>query len=697
MPLPLLREELRIQEAGQEWDGSPCWLIHDPAANRFHRIGWLEFEFLARWETNDVNELLNQVRTETALRPSEEDFSRFLFFLEQNFLIRSSSPQGSLRLSSRAKSKKQSVDQWLVHNYLFFRIPLLKPDALLARIMPLAAPLLTIQATVLFFIISLAGLFLAARQWDVFTASFANTLTPTGFLGYFIAMAIAKCCHELGHALLAKKAGLRVPRIGIAFLVMFPVLYTDLGEGWLLNDHRKRLLISAGGMLAEAFLAAVSLLMWGILGDGALRDSFYVMAVVSLIRSLLINVSPFMRFDGYYLISDYLNIPNLQQRAFDYTRFLIRRLVLGSCETAPECLPPRLALFFSLYSVTTWIYRLVVFLGIAFAVYHYFFKTLGIILMVVEVVYFIVFPVVRELLSWRKLMPQLSSVRLATISASLLLLISLLLVPWRGEVTLPAILVARVKQPIFAPFAARVTAVPTVGQEVKSGQRLFLLDADEARFQSRLAQMQAAELRDRLRRLPVDAKGREQAAVWREEALEREQAARSQLAELKRLELKAEFDGVLADFDDGVLPGSYVTPNTLLGIVIDYDSTEIEAFAEETAFTRIKTGSTVRFYSNSTGFKGLRGRVHSIDSTRLNVLPTPSLADRHGGVIATQPSSGERLVPRDSLYRIRIKLDGQVRFSRLEPGTVAVEVEPESLAGRLIRRVASVFVRESGF
>ncbi|PKO58599.1 MAG: hypothetical protein CVU24_16880, partial [Betaproteobacteria bacterium HGW-Betaproteobacteria-18] len=313
MPLPELREELRIEETANDWDGSPCWLIHDLPAHRFHRIGWLEFEILVRWGLGDPEQIIANIRRETTLNPTEEELRDLLIFLEQHNLLRITSFEASAKLSARKKSGIKSPQQWLLHNYLFFRIPLLKPDKFLNRLMPYAAPLLTRNALILFAAIFVVGLYLAARQWDIFAGNFVNTLTPSGYISYIIAIIMAKCVHELGHALIAKKAGIRVPRMGVAFLVMFPVLYTDLGEGWLLHDHRLRRLVSAGGMLAEGALAATALFMWGMLPDGAFRDACYILAVVSVGRSILINVSPFMRFDGYYLLSDHFNIPNLQQ------------------------------------------------------------------------------------------------------------------------------------------------------------------------------------------------------------------------------------------------------------------------------------------------------------------------------------------------------------------------------------------------
>lgn len=697
MQFPKLREELLLHEAGYDWDGSPCWLIHDPTANRFHRIGWLEFELLSRCTISDPHVILQQIHAETTLRPTEEDLESFILFLEHNQLVQTHTADKSARLSARTKAGRLSLHQWLLHNYLFFRIPLLKPDRFLEYITPLLSPLLNKNAVFMIAVLGTAGLYLAARQWEVFTGSFVNTLTPAGFFSYIIAITLAKCCHELGHAVAAKKAGLRVPRIGIAFMVMFPVLYTDLGEGWILHNYRHRRLISAAGILAEGAIAAISLFLWGISGNGAVRDAMYILAVVSLSRSLLINISPFMRFDGYYILSDHFNLPNLQQRAFVYTRYLLRQYIFGRSEEAPEYIPQRIIIFFTVYSLATWLYRLVIFFGIALTVYHFFFKSLGILLMLVELLYFIAFPIMKELQTWRTHMNHVSFTRKAAITGIAALFVLLLLIPWKSHLTLPALLTVTSKQPIYAPFAARIAKNTVSGKEVKKGELLFLLDADETRFQVRMASMQASELRDRLRRLPANQKGREQAHIWHEEALEREQAARSQSAELHRLELRAETAGIVMDADEGIHVGSYVTPQTLLAIVVDPSQSEVEAFADETEASRIKSGAKISFRSSTDLYTSLQGHVLSVDPSRLGSLPTPALADRHGGTIATTPTDTDRLIPRDSLYRVRIKLDSDEHVFQLKTGTVSIEVAPESLAKRLLRNMLSVIIRESSF
>ena len=143
---------------------------------------------------------------------------------------------------------------------------------------------------------------------------------------YLITLVFVKSLHELGHAFVSKYFGCRVSSIGIAFLVFFPFLYTDTSDAWRLRDHKDRLLINFAGILTELHLALISTFLWAILPDGGLKSVTFFIATTSWISSLAINVSPFMRFDGYYVFSDWLKAENLQPRSFALARWQLREI-----------------------------------------------------------------------------------------------------------------------------------------------------------------------------------------------------------------------------------------------------------------------------------------------------------------------------------------------------------------------------------
>ena len=171
---------------------------------------------------------------------------------------------------------------------------------------------------------ALVALFLVSREWESYTHSLIEMLTLDGLLWMGVALSATKVLHELGHGLAARRFGCRVPSMGVAFLVLWPVLWTDTTEAWRLVRRRDRLLIDASGMLAEISVAVLATIAWAVLPDGHARNAAFTLSSSTWLLTLLVNTSPLMRFDGYYLLSDLLDIPNLQDRAFRLTRWRIR-------------------------------------------------------------------------------------------------------------------------------------------------------------------------------------------------------------------------------------------------------------------------------------------------------------------------------------------------------------------------------------
>jgi putative peptide zinc metalloprotease protein len=174
--------------------------------------------------------------------------------------------------------------------------------------------------------------FLVSRDWQRFVGTFPH-LFSLGALAFGVALFFAKFCHEFGHAFMAKRAGCRVQSMGVAFMVLLPMFYTDVSDAWRVNDRRARLLIGAGGVLAELLLACIALLVWSLLPDGPARTAAFMLASATWITTLVVNLNPFMRFDGYFLLSDLWEVDNLQGRAFAF--------VAGACASGCSAMANR--------------------------------------------------------------------------------------------------------------------------------------------------------------------------------------------------------------------------------------------------------------------------------------------------------------------------------------------------------------------
>ena len=257
-------------------------------------------------------------------------------FLRRNFLVDRSEPGAARMLLDAKAGSKTHWASWLLHRYLFFRVPLVKPQRFLSIVEPLLAPVYSPIGRGVLLVLVLAGIYLVGRQWDAFVATFAAFGTWEGKAMLVAAILVSKILHELGHAVTLHRHGGRVPTMGVAFLVLFPVLYTDTSDCWRLRGRDARLAVGAGGILAELSLAAIALFLWSFAPEGAMRAALFVLAGTVWIGTLAINLNPFLRFDGYYLLSDWLDVANLQDRAFALARWRMREFLFGLGLPAPE-------------------------------------------------------------------------------------------------------------------------------------------------------------------------------------------------------------------------------------------------------------------------------------------------------------------------------------------------------------------------
>jgi putative peptide zinc metalloprotease protein len=694
--LPPLREDLRLENASANRDGSPSWMIHDPARNRFFRIGWLEFELLARWDMRDAQALVSRVRSETPLNPDANDVAALVLFLEHHQLLHATSARDTARLATQHRLSDLGVWHHLLHGYLFFRIPLVRPQHFLEATLPYVSFLVRPIAVALIALAGLLGMVLAARQWDAFTLTLGASLTPSGLIGYLAALAIAKSVHELAHAYVATRYGVRVAHMGIAFVVLWPMLYTDTAESWKLSDPRQRLAIAGAGIGAEIALAALATLGWSIVPEGALRDALFFVATTSWVISVGINASPFMRFDGYFLLADALDMPNLHERASALARGLLRRQLLGWNEPDPESFPNRLRAFLILFALVTWVVRLGIFIAIALAVYHFFFKLAGIVLLAVELGWFVARPVLAELQVWHT--RRAETTRRAKLGWFLFVVVMLVLlaVPWRGRIDGPAWARAASQHVLYSPLPGRLVTAPPSEGNVAAGTALFVIDSPDLRSREGRARIAAETLASLLARLPGMPEEQQRRAVIAEQFARELAEATAQMAERERLAIRAPITGVLLDVDPALAEGTWVRPTQPLGIVIDPAAWVADVYVSERDLDRIRVGSRGRFFPRGDELAPISGTVEEIDATRTVSLPTPALAAAHGGPIATS-GDAERPSPKAALYRVRLKLDRPPARAIATLGSGVIDGEPRSFLWEALRYTAAVLIRESGF
>ncbi|MCG2584461.1 HlyD family efflux transporter periplasmic adaptor subunit [Massilia sp. TS11] len=697
--LPRLREDLSLYPAAPAIDGSPAWHLGDPAANKFYQLGWAAFEILTRWELGRASAIVAAVNRDTTLDIESEEVEQVLLFLRQHNLLEARTAADSAQLNAVVQARKMHWATWLVKNYLFFRVPLVRPMAFLDRFLHLTDIFWNRRFWMGLGAFALFSLYLVARQWDAFIHSFSGYQGWEMLLSFGVALSLAKVVHELGHAFAARHHGCKVPSIGVAFLVMWPVLYTDTNEVWKLPSKTARLQIGIAGIASELMLAVFATFLWVMLPEGGLRASVFFLATSSWVMTLALNISPFMRFDGYFLLADFLGMPNLHTRAFAFGRWWLREKLFDLGLPPPEVAPPSRVRVLIGFALATWVYRLVVFLSIAFLVYHAFFKLLGIVLLLVELGYFIVLPFAKEFQAWWQLRQQMHWNRASKRSAVLAAILVLgIILPWQFELTAPAVIAPEREQTLFAPAAARVESVAPRAASVKAGEVLAVLDSPDLDY--RIAQARVAELDLRLRvqqqNFSADLLGQGSALQnhWQEAKANLD----GLLEEQTRLQVKAPFDGVLLAANQDLAPGVWVAPREMLFDIGDRRSTAVEAFVGEDDLPRLHVGASARFVPDAPEFGRYNCTISRIDSFTVTELDEPALASVYGGRVAVRHDARGALVPVNSIYRVRMDQCAPALAPRLRVrGVVHLRADGQSGLLSGVRQLLRVLWREAGF
>ncbi|POE19728.1 HlyD family efflux transporter periplasmic adaptor subunit [Pectobacterium odoriferum] len=696
-----LRDELILHAGPANRDGSPSWTLEDPLRGLYFRIGWAEMAMLSRWSMGNAAQIVAEVNQTSALILDDSDVQYFNRFLQANSLTRVSGDEAMAQFSRQVEQSRVSIWRKLLKNYLFFRIPLWHPDRFLGATLPWIEPFFSRTFLKLTLLVAVLGLFLAGRQWETFKHTFLHFFTLEGAALAGLTLCFTKILHEFGHAYTCKRFGARVATMGIAFLVMMPVLYTDTSGSWKLTRRRQRMAIGAAGMMTELVLAAWATLAWSFLPDGMLRSAAFMLATTTWMMTLAINLSPLMRFDGYFLLSDGLQMPNLQNRGFAIGRWQMREWLFGLGDAPPEHFPRWLQRTLVGYAFAVWIYRFFLFTGIAILVYHMTFKLLGMLLFAIEIGYFVVMPVVNEVREWSKRRKDYRMNRnmTTTLAVSAVVLL-LLMIPWQRGVYAPALLRAEQQSSLYMPVPAMIQRIDVqVGQPVHAGQTLVTLSSDVLAHERQQLERQIATLnwQSTFQVFNKEAAGDHQRVKQEHEAaLQKLQVLQRQS---EQLTVRAPIDGVVADMATPLETGEWLGQGEWLAVVTKPTGGLVEAFVSEKDWQRLRTGAKGTFYLQDVSRSSLPLTVVEIASTATRDLnAAPELASIYGGDIATLSDAQRKLHPEQAVYRVLLSLPDDYRAQpQVLRGTVVMDGEAQSLLIRGWKVVSAVLIRELSF
>ncbi len=700
VPWKGIRPDVVVYPGPYDDDGHRTWVVEDPVRGATFRLGPTEgMLFAALGRYTNLAQALKYFFELSSVRPAEDELLRFLQMLQrERIALLDADSVAELEKSPEtgAAPKQQKLSSRLAHGYIFFRLPLLHPDRFLTRAWPWVEMLWSPPLKILYLVLGLIGLLLTLPQIELYLATTSYLLTPSGAALFAVTLVLLKIGHEFSHAFAAKSLGLHVRTIGIAFIVFWPILYTDTTDAWKLDKYRHRLKIDLAGVSFETVVAGVALFLWAILPEGILRSVMFFLSGASILSSLLVNLNPLMRFDGYYVLMDLWRMDNLQPRAFELVKHKIRRALFDWTGKVPEVHPKSQRMV--VYGIAVMLYRVTLAIAIGLAVYYLFFKALGIVVFVIEMWMFLLRPVWMELSFVYRHRDKVGRPwRLGLSFGILVFLVGLVATPIQRVDTFPGLLVwDDVNTVVTASAGVLTKALPEEGVSVRSGDLLVSLDQPELAFKSQNIEYELRMLEGKLETLSSSG---EQGGYrnWLLVEMERQRAKiRTLQQQESELQIQAPVSGVVVAVNEDVVVGDMLEANSPLMVLADPEVVRLRAYIHEQELPRIPDDPNlnVECYVADLETPVLNGSLIERGSFPVAKLPNELLLDQYGGDILAQPGA-EEPVPRDAHYALEFRLASVPKYLRHgTPCTVWMNTSKQSLLSVMVDGVGRILAEE---
>lgn len=695
---PRLRAHARLHR--HEYRGQVWYVVEERVGGRHHRFNLQAWRVLQLMDGNRTLEEIWTLLTAEGVTdetPTQPDLIRLLGTLHTADLFEVDiTPDVAELLERRGRQMRR---RWFqrVGNPIALRIPVFDPDALLDRIW-LACGRRGRTIVALWLAVVIPALALLPSQWNGLTATSTDQLLAAGNLVTLaLLFPLVKLLHELGHGLACKAFGVEVRETGVMLLVLYPVPYVDASGSVALANKWQRALVGAAGMLTELFIAAVAFYLWLLLEPGVARGIAFDVAVLAGLTTLVFNANPLLRFDGYFILSDLIEVPGLAQRANRLWQYLTERYVFGVRRTEPPQATPGERRWFLGYAPLSYAYRLFIAFTIAFFVAGQFF-VLGVLIALWAFAQALVWPVVKGLKAlvsapqFADRGPRIRAV-LATGAALVALLLFVLPLPYHtlstGVLWVPERAIVRAQS---NGFIRELRARP--GTLLAEGDPVLEMVAPE--LAARVA-VQRAKLEE-LQAQYDAAWGTSQAKAQQiGQQVGREQAALARLEnEASRLTLRAGMAGrLLLDRPDD-LPGRYLKQGEVVGYLRVDASTLVRLVVTQAEVDRVRLdarGVEVRFPQDTS--RRWPATLARATPAAIRELPSAVLGAQGGGPVVTDPRDEKGVTAVESVFEFELSLAEEVPHELLGSKVhVRIEHSPEPVGFRLWRALRRSFLSQ---
>jgi putative peptide zinc metalloprotease protein len=711
----------------QKWQGREYWTIKDPLALRYYRFEDEEYLILSMLDGQSSAEKIRE-HFEQRFAPqrlSAAQLQHLLAMLHRsNLLVADAAGQGE-QLLTRDRQRRRR--KWLgtLANFLAIRLRGIDPDRLLTWLDQRVGWLFSAPAAICALCLILSAVLLVAAEFDTFLSrlpTFRAFFAAQNWLLLAVTLCLTKVLHEFGHGLSCKRFGGECHEMGVMLLVLTPCLYCDVSDAWMIPSKWRRAAIGAAGMYVELILASGATFLWWFSEPGLLNHLCLNVMFVCSISTLLFNANPLMRFDGYYILSDLIEIPNLRQKSAIVIQRKLGAWVLGLRERPDPFLPARRQWLFAAYSVASAIYSWLVSLSIFWFLYRvlepYGLKIFGQLLATAMVVSLLVVPLVRlgKLLFEPTRSQDVNKLRatvvLGTIAA---LVIGLLCIPLPYYVACTFEVQPRGAASVYVDVAGQLREVAVRSGPVAAGQPIARLDDVETRLALERLIAQRETLSVRVENMRQRAATDDQALLELSQVEEALLSLNTQVGRLQKDQAKlticAPQAGVvvppppkpaephermqLASWSGRPLDarniGAYLPASTLVCRIADAGKLEAILAIDQEELDFVRPGQTVDLLLASRPGERQSGRIERIAEENMQTAPA-RLRGKGGVGMATQTGKDGLQRPLSVVYQASVPLDdGAGNILVGTTGTARIRAGWQPLAERLWRSACRTF------
>ncbi|MBT3198884.1 MAG: PqqD family peptide modification chaperone [Phycisphaerales bacterium] len=686
---PRLRSSVQVFR--QHFRGQMWHVLQDPGSNQFFRLNDTGYHFVGLLDGKktvaEVWNICNGQLGDSA--PTQGEVIALLGQLYTSNLLQADIPPDAQGLFRRYKQRVGREVRGYLTNLLFIRIPLIDPDRFLERWVGIFGSVFSMIGMLLWFAIMFTGAYFLLGHTSELASQSVGILQTSNLPFLAISFWIVKIVHEFGHGFACKKFGLQagggeVHVMGIMFLIFMPLPYVDASSAWAFRSKWHRVVVGGAGMICELVIAAVAAIVWANVGPGMTQVIAYNCMFIASVTTLMFNANPLLRYDGYYILSDILEIPNFAQRSKNYLYYLVKKYIWSVRNPRNPANTPGEKTWFVFYGIASTIYRMFILVVILMFLSDRLpeeLKFIAIIAAAVSGVAWLCTPIFK-FVKYLATSGELARVRGRAVASTLLTVTSIIMVigvmPWRDRVRAEGVVEPLGLEVVYSRTDGFVDNFLPSGTPVSAGDILLnaMPPASDPQARAAFVKKLNAELTASLRILKAEydkIKRQEDWALAEGEhgvvasRIEEAKAKAEQIArieeEITNLTLRAPINGIWISPDVDRLKGNFLQKGQQIGLVADHSpnnlivravaSQEIGAiFYELRNEKNHKIPLEIRILGRPNPAFG--GHISKILDSAQDVLPSPALGYAVGGSVVTRQDDRQGLMAAEGFFEIHV-------------------------------------------